>query len=105
MKLTQLPNRVFCYDQGIEHAVCTGCQALQRRVTELQAEVDRFRRQLEEAIRAGKRQAAPFAKGPPKPNPKEAGPQARPRLRHKDLPPATQAWPRSQHRDLEDRGL
>ena len=48
---------------------CAGCQALQRRLRELQAENDRLRRQLDEALRAGKRQAGPFAKGEPKPNP------------------------------------
>src|SRR5499427_3569782 len=44
---------------------CAGCQALQRRLRDLQAENERLRRQLDEAARAGKRQAAPFAKGPP----------------------------------------
>ena len=42
---------------------CAGCQALQRRLCDLQAENQRLRRQLDEATRAGKRQAAPFAKG------------------------------------------
>jgi transposase len=44
---------------------CAGCQALQRRLRDLQAENERRRRQLDEATRARKRQAAPFAKGPP----------------------------------------
>jgi transposase len=44
---------------------CAGCQALQRRLRDLQAENERLRRQLDEATRASKRQAAPFAKGPP----------------------------------------
>src|SRR6516162_1027040 len=52
---------------------CAGCQALQRRLRELQAENERLRRQLDEATRAGKRQAAPFAKGPPAGQPKKAG--------------------------------
>jgi transposase len=52
---------------------CTGCQALQRRLRHLQAENERLRRQLEEATRAGKRQAGPFAKGEPKPNPRKPG--------------------------------
>jgi transposase len=55
-----------------EHA-CPGCRALQRRVAELEAQVERLARLLEQAHRAGKRQAAPFAKGPPKPAPKKPG--------------------------------
>jgi hypothetical protein len=42
---------------------CAGCQALQQRQRDLQAENEPLRRQLDEATRAGKRQAAPFAKG------------------------------------------
>jgi transposase len=57
----------------MEPVVCPGCQALQRRLTNLQAEIDTLRQQLEEARRAGKRQASPFAKGPPKPDPKKPG--------------------------------
>jgi transposase len=52
---------------------CAGCQALQRRLRDLQAENERLRRQLDESTRAGKRQAAPFAKGPPKSQPKRPG--------------------------------
>jgi transposase len=52
---------------------CAGCQALQRRLRDLQAGNQRLRRQLDEATRAGKRQAAPFAKGPPKAEPKRPG--------------------------------
>ena len=40
---------------------CAGCQALQRRLRDLRAENDRLRRQLDEATRAGKRQAAQAA--------------------------------------------
>jgi len=54
--------------------------ALRRRITELEeqvakleAELARVKGQLEEAQRAGKRQAAPFSKGPPKVNPKRPG--------------------------------
>ena len=52
---------------------CAGCHALQRRVHDLQAENDRLRRQLDEATRAAKRQAAPFAKGQPTDQPKKPG--------------------------------
>jgi transposase len=52
---------------------CAGCQALQRRLLGLQAENERLRRQLDEATRAGKRQAAPFAKGQPAAQPKKPG--------------------------------
>jgi transposase len=49
---------------------CLNCRTLQRRVAELQADVERLTRLLEQQQRAGKRQAAPFAKGPPRPEPK-----------------------------------
>jgi transposase len=52
---------------------CANCQALQRRVHDLQAEIERLRRQLDAALRAGKRQAAPFAKGQPAAQPKKPG--------------------------------
>jgi len=52
---------------------CANCQSLQRRVHDLQAENERLRRQLDEATRAGKRQAAPFAKGQTKLNPRKPG--------------------------------
>ena len=52
---------------------CAGCQALQRRVNDLQAENERLRRQLDEATRAGKRQAASFTKGQPAAHPKKPG--------------------------------
>jgi transposase len=52
---------------------CAGCQALQRHLRDLQAENERLRRQLEEATRAGKRQAAPFARGQPTDQPKKPG--------------------------------
>ena len=57
----------------MESLRCANCQSLQRRVHDLQAENERLRRQLDEATRAGKRQAAPFAKGQPKANPKKPG--------------------------------
>jgi transposase len=57
----------------MEPVLCAGCQALQRRVNDLQAELERLRHQLDEATRAGKRQASPFAKGQPKEAPKKPG--------------------------------
>jgi hypothetical protein len=45
----------------MEPVSCAGCQAVQRRLRDLQAENDRLRRQLDEATRAGKRQAAQAA--------------------------------------------
>jgi transposase len=42
-------------------------------VAALRAQVADLTRRLEEALRAGKRQAAPFAKRPPKPDPKPPG--------------------------------
>jgi transposase len=59
---------------------CPNCVVLERRVAQLEAEVRRLieqnallTRRLEEALRSGKRQAAPFAKNPPKPEPKTPG--------------------------------
>jgi transposase len=57
----------------MQPVTCAGCQALQRRLRTLHAENERLRRQLDEATRAGKRQAAPFAKGQPAVEPKKPG--------------------------------
>jgi transposase len=48
-------------------------QRQQAQIEALTAEVARLRADLGVARRAGKRQAAPFRKGPPKPNPKRPG--------------------------------
>jgi transposase len=48
-------------------------EELERRVAKLEAEITRLTKALEEAQRARKRQAGPFSKGPPKPNPKKPG--------------------------------
>jgi transposase len=57
--------------------LCPGCTQRDLRIAELeksnarlQAENDRLQAQLEQAQREAKRQAAPFSKGEPKPNPK-----------------------------------
>ncbi|HET92141.1 MAG TPA: IS66 family transposase [Chloroflexi bacterium] len=77
---------------------------LEERVAQLEAELERLKSQLEEAERAGKRQAAPFSKGPPKANPRRPGrkaghaPAHRPRPERVDrtleaeLPPACPDW-------------
>jgi transposase len=57
----------------MESVRCPNCQSLQRRVHDLQAENERLRHQLDAALRAGKRQAGPFAKGAPNPNPRKPG--------------------------------
>jgi len=57
----------------MEERLCQGCQALRRRNAELEGEVQRLRQLLEAERRAGKRQAAPFSKGPPKRQPKKPG--------------------------------
>lgn len=52
---------------------CSRCPSLKKRVETLERENERLRRLLDEAHRAGKRQAAPFSKGDPKKNPKKPG--------------------------------
>jgi transposase len=52
---------------------CPNCRDLLKEVAELKAQVAELTRKLEETVRAGKRQAAPFRKGPPKPDPKTPG--------------------------------
>src|SRR5579884_3986796 len=61
-------------------APCLNCLRLERQVAdrerlvaELRAQVEHLTRLLDEQRRAGKRQAAPFAKGAPKPQPKKPG--------------------------------
>jgi transposase len=55
---------------------CAGCRALLQRVAQLEAQVAELTRKLEEALRAGKRQAAPFRKGEPKAKPQPPGRKA-----------------------------
>jgi transposase len=77
----------------MEGPTCPGCQALAQRVAELEAHVAELTRRLEEALRAAKRQAAPFRKGPPKPDPKAPGRKAgaaHGRHGHRPTPPPEQ---------------
>jgi transposase len=55
---------------------CQRCRKLQRRVEELEAERQRLLQLLEAQGRAGKRQAAPFSKGPAQKKPKRPGRKA-----------------------------
>ena len=55
---------------------CPECPLLRREIADLKAKVEQLSRLLEEQRRAGKRQAAPFSKGPPKGEPKKPGRKA-----------------------------
>jgi transposase len=59
-----------------DSAQCPGCAERDRRIADLEARVASLEAKLQEALRAGKRQAAPFSKGPPKANPKTPGRKA-----------------------------
>jgi hypothetical protein len=52
---------------------CSGCRSLQKKLAALEAELAELRQIIEELRRAGKRQAGPFSKGPPKVKPKRPG--------------------------------
>ena len=56
-------------EQELERKV----ESLERQLERALAEMEGLRKQLEEALRANKRSAAPFSKGDPKPNPKPPG--------------------------------
>jgi transposase len=57
----------------MDPAPCLNCLRLELEVAGLRSQVEHLTRLLDEQRRAGKRQAAPFAKGPPKPQPKKPG--------------------------------
>ena len=57
----------------MDESACPGCRELSKQVVELTAQVTELTRKLDEAVRAGKRQAAPFRKGSPKPDPTPPG--------------------------------
>jgi transposase len=59
---------------------------LEERLAELEGTLATVKEQLEEARRAGKRQAAPFSKGPPKANPKRPGRKAGHAPAHRSRP-------------------
>jgi transposase len=68
-------------------------QQQRRQLEALQAEVARLRAELDSVRRQGKRQAAPFRKGPPKPDPKRPGRKAGDQHGshgHRPPPPPTQ---------------
>ena len=52
---------------------CPGCAARDRRIAALEARLAALEAKLEQALRAGKRQAAPFSRCGPKPDPKRPG--------------------------------
>ena len=60
----------------MDEPVCPSCLAAQQRIATLETQVADLTRRLEAADRAGKRQAAPFRKGPPKREPKTPGRKA-----------------------------
>jgi transposase len=78
----------------MDEPVCPGCRDLAKQVAELTAQVAELTRKLEKATRAGKRQAAPFRKGAPKPDPKMPGRKsgdAHGTHGHRPLPPGSVA--------------
>jgi len=52
---------------------CPGCASAAKRVAELEARLAALEALVEQLRRGGKRQAAPFSKGPPKADPKKPG--------------------------------
>jgi len=57
----------------INSSECPGCVASARRIAELEGRIALLEQKLEAALRAGKRQAAPFSRGLPKSDPKRPG--------------------------------
>jgi transposase len=60
-------------EDQLQPSTCPGCIRLKAEVAELRAQVAELTAKFEEAQRAGKRQAAPFRKGPPVSEPKRPG--------------------------------
>lgn len=98
-----------------QQPVCPGCQERDRRIAQLEARVQKLEEQLTQALRAGKRQAAPFSKGPPQSEPRppgrksgaDYGPKARrlppPRIDESYLAPLPSACPHCGGAVLLDR--
>ena len=80
-----MDGRAPTYDELLE---LTRRQA--RQIDELRSEVQRLKAELEQARRAGKRQAAPFSKGPPKAHPKRPGRKPGHPPSHRPAPPPEQ---------------
>lgn len=69
---------------------CPGCAQLRQEVQSLREQVAKLTAVLEEALRSGKRQAAPFSKGPPAAEPKPPGRKSGKRHgphAHRSIPP------------------
>lgn len=75
---------------------------LEKRTRELQDEINKLRAQLEQAQRAAKRQAAPFSKGAPKPNPKPPGRRAGEEYGVKAHRPVPERWDEELEAPLPD---
>lgn len=60
----------------MDQPVCPGCIQRDRQIDELKKRVADLQQRLDEKERAGKRQAAPFSKGEPTPEPKKPGRKA-----------------------------
>lgn len=80
-----MDGRAPTYDELLE---LTRRQA--RQIDELRSEVERLKAELDQSRRAGKRQAAPFSKGPPRPTPKRPGRKAGHPPSHRPPPPPEQ---------------
>lgn len=61
-----------------------------RQLDDLRAELERLKAELDQSRRAGKRQAAPFSKGPPKADPKRPGRKPGHLPNHRPAPPLEQ---------------
>jgi transposase len=58
---------------ALSNPLCPGCVERDRRIAKLEARVALLEQKLEAALRAGKRQAAPFSRGLPKLDPQRPG--------------------------------